>query len=136
MRTWFVKLMETSGTDILNDSDVRAPVSPLHLAVSNVSYLIVLIMILSSISARLHKLIHLSGLPWAPPRYGGSGAVSAGFGCEKQPGAHTPGPGCLQGPCRVCGRLNQPRSLHPGQRLHLEAHPHPCCRYGPGVGGS
>uniref|UniRef100_A0A8C1BSP8 Ankyrin repeat domain 28b n=1 Tax=Cyprinus carpio carpio TaxID=630221 RepID=A0A8C1BSP8_CYPCA len=25
-------LMETSGTDILNDSDVRAPVSPLHLA--------------------------------------------------------------------------------------------------------
>lgn len=26
--------METSGTDILNDSDVRAPVSPLHLAVS------------------------------------------------------------------------------------------------------
>uniref|UniRef100_A0A671ULL1 Ankyrin repeat domain 28 n=1 Tax=Sparus aurata TaxID=8175 RepID=A0A671ULL1_SPAAU len=28
-------LMETSGTDILNDSDVRAPVSPLHLAVSN-----------------------------------------------------------------------------------------------------
>lgn len=28
--------METSGTDILNDSDVRAPVSPLHLAVSRV----------------------------------------------------------------------------------------------------
>lgn len=26
--------METSGTDILNDSDVRAPISPLHLAVS------------------------------------------------------------------------------------------------------
>lgn len=26
--------METSGTDILNDSDVRALVSPLHLAVS------------------------------------------------------------------------------------------------------
>uniref|UniRef100_A0AAZ3RH15 Serine/threonine-protein phosphatase 6 regulatory ankyrin repeat subunit A n=1 Tax=Oncorhynchus tshawytscha TaxID=74940 RepID=A0AAZ3RH15_ONCTS len=25
-------LMETSGTDILNDSDVRAPISPLHLA--------------------------------------------------------------------------------------------------------
>uniref|UniRef100_A0A8D3DEI7 Ankyrin repeat domain 28 n=1 Tax=Scophthalmus maximus TaxID=52904 RepID=A0A8D3DEI7_SCOMX len=25
-------LMETSGTDILNDSDIRAPVSPLHLA--------------------------------------------------------------------------------------------------------
>lgn len=31
--------METSGTDILNDSDVRAPVSPLHLAVSKVYYL-------------------------------------------------------------------------------------------------
>lgn len=30
--------METSGTDILNDSDVRAPVSPLHLAVSNMYY--------------------------------------------------------------------------------------------------
>lgn len=29
--------METSGTDILNDSDVRAPVSPLHLAVSLIS---------------------------------------------------------------------------------------------------
>lgn len=28
--------METSGTDILNDSDVRAPISPLHLAVSDV----------------------------------------------------------------------------------------------------
>ncbi|XP_045072428.1 serine/threonine-protein phosphatase 6 regulatory ankyrin repeat subunit A-like [Coregonus clupeaformis] len=27
-----VCLMETSGTDILNDSDVRAPISPLHLA--------------------------------------------------------------------------------------------------------
>ena len=34
--TWRVQLMETSGTDILNDSDVRAPVSPLHLAVSNI----------------------------------------------------------------------------------------------------
>lgn len=32
-----MKLMETSGTDILNDSDVRAPVSPLHLAVSTIS---------------------------------------------------------------------------------------------------
>lgn len=30
--------METSGTDILNDSDVRAPVSPLHLAVSIVCH--------------------------------------------------------------------------------------------------
>ena len=29
---WFVQLMETSGT-IMNDSDVRAPISPLHLAV-------------------------------------------------------------------------------------------------------
>lgn len=28
------QLMETSGTEILNDSDVRAPISPLHLAVS------------------------------------------------------------------------------------------------------
>lgn len=28
------KLMETSGTDMLNDSDNRAPISPLHLAVS------------------------------------------------------------------------------------------------------
>uniref|UniRef100_A0A8C7LD55 Ankyrin repeat domain 28 n=1 Tax=Oncorhynchus kisutch TaxID=8019 RepID=A0A8C7LD55_ONCKI len=28
----FPQLMETSGTDILNDSDVRAPISPLHLA--------------------------------------------------------------------------------------------------------
>ncbi len=36
-----LKLMETSGTDILNDSDVRAPVSPLHLAVSTVSILFV-----------------------------------------------------------------------------------------------
>lgn len=35
----FFQLMETSGTDILNESDVRAPVSPLHLAVSNVYYL-------------------------------------------------------------------------------------------------
>lgn len=26
--------METSGTDMLNDSDNRAPISPLHLAVS------------------------------------------------------------------------------------------------------
>lgn len=36
LSTCFIQLMETSGTDILNDSDVRAPVSPLHLAVSNV----------------------------------------------------------------------------------------------------
>lgn len=95
--TMFHKLMETSGTDILNDSDVRAPVSPLHLAVSNVCYpnLIVLIMILSSISAYLYKLNNLSGLPWAPSGNGGSGAVPAGPGCEKQPWAHTPGPGCL-----------------------------------------
>jgi len=34
-----VQLMETSGTDILNDSDVRAPVSPLHLAVSSLELL-------------------------------------------------------------------------------------------------
>lgn len=27
--------METSGTDILNDSETQAPVSPLHLAVSS-----------------------------------------------------------------------------------------------------
>ena len=43
--------METSGTDILNDSDVRAPVSPLHLAVSKEYYLlpVILIVALSSI---------------------------------------------------------------------------------------
>lgn len=39
--------METSGTDILNDSDVRAPVSPLHLAVSDV-------ILISSPSLRHH----------------------------------------------------------------------------------
>lgn len=30
----FFQLMETSGTDMLNDSDNRATISPLHLAVS------------------------------------------------------------------------------------------------------
>lgn len=51
---WFVQLMETSGTDILNDSDVRAPVSPLHLSVSNLCYPCPssLIMALSSISSK------------------------------------------------------------------------------------
>ena len=29
--------METSGTDVMNDSDVRAPISPLHLAVSTLT---------------------------------------------------------------------------------------------------
>lgn len=55
LSTWFVQLMETSGTDILNDSDVRAPISPLHLAVSNVyyPYVIILIIALSSISSYL-----------------------------------------------------------------------------------
>ncbi|XP_045075095.1 serine/threonine-protein phosphatase 6 regulatory ankyrin repeat subunit A-like [Coregonus clupeaformis] len=52
-------LMETSGTDILNDSDVRAPISPLHLAVS---------------------------VPRPPPCYGGPGSVSAGSRREEQPG--------------------------------------------------
>lgn len=40
--------METSGTDILNDSDVRAPVSPLHLAVSNVQHFFLISIQMSS----------------------------------------------------------------------------------------
>lgn len=74
------------------------------------------------------RRIRLLGIPRSPPCHGGSGAVSAGSGCEKQPRAHPPRPGCLQGPCGVRGRPHQPGSLHPGQRLHLEANPDPRSR--------
>lgn len=91
---WFSKLMETSGTDILNDSDVRAPVSPLHLAVSLPS--IICCPLLSwFLHAFPNTFFHLSGVPWTPPCDGGPGAVSAGPGCEKQSGMHAPGSGCL-----------------------------------------
>lgn len=32
------QLMETSGTEIISDTDVQAPLSPLHLAVSRIIY--------------------------------------------------------------------------------------------------
>lgn len=127
--------METSGTEILNDSDVRAPISPLHLAVSDAALFVPARWcrrrsreLISALTSTRVAFV-CEGLSRAPPRPGGPGAVAGGFRREEQPRANPAGPGRLQGPCGVRGRPDQPGSLHPGQGLHPEAHPDSCCSH-------
>lgn len=139
MKTWIradhflslFQLMETTGTSFLSDSDSRAPVSPLHLAVSVFMWLLVSLPLMIWFSAVKQKSV-LSvalGLPWALWRFRGSPVIPAGSGRLQPWGSDPTQLGQLQGPSGVCLSAAAPWFFPHDPGLHTQKDSHTCRRY-------